>query len=209
MSNDSVLHRVAAGEPGAVQECIDRYRGLVWSIARRLAPTHAEAEDAMQDVFIALWKNADRFDPALGAEPTFVAMIARRRLIDRARRRGRRPNEAALIEEHASATLAAREPTGESELPYEVCEDARVAEQALGELTADQQRVILLSVYRGLSHDRIAIATGIPLGTVKTHIRRGLIKVRNILAERRASHTGNTSGRATGDTSGPSVEAAP
>ena len=85
--NESILQRVAAGDMAAMQECIDRYGGLVWSLARRLSLSPAEAEDGVQEAFIELWKHAERFDPEVASETTFVSMIARRRLIDRRRSR--------------------------------------------------------------------------------------------------------------------------
>ncbi|MBX9623103.1 MAG: sigma-70 family RNA polymerase sigma factor, partial [Gemmataceae bacterium] len=88
---EPVLPRVAVGDPAAVRECIARYGPLVWGLARRLVPNPADAEDAAQDVFISLWQSAGRYDPAQAAEVTFVAMIARRRLIDRRRRARRHP----------------------------------------------------------------------------------------------------------------------
>jgi RNA polymerase sigma-70 factor (ECF subfamily) len=184
----TLLQRVASGEEGAVRACIDQYAGLVWSLARRMCPTRSDAEDAVQDIYIALWKSAGRYDPGLGSEPTFVAMIARRRLIDRARRAGRRPGMSSLIEE------AAGEGGGNGrggKAPesvrmggaIEASEDVRRAQEMLGELSAEQQRVIKLAVYYGLSHEKIAASTDLPLGTVKTHIRRGLIKLRKLLGE--------------------------
>ena len=86
-----ILERVAAGEAAAVEECLAAYRGLVWSLARRSTPNLADAEDAMQEIFIAVWRNASRYDPALSAESTFITTIAKRRLIDRYRRKSRRP----------------------------------------------------------------------------------------------------------------------
>ena len=88
---DCVLPRIAAGDPAAVADCIARYGGLVWSLARRFLGNMTDAEDAVQDVFIELWKNAARYDPGLASEPTYITMIARRRLIDRKRRTGRVP----------------------------------------------------------------------------------------------------------------------
>lgn len=93
---DSILHRVAAGQSQAFEQCLDRFGGLVWSLARRFCPTTAEAEDAVQEIFIDLWRSASRFDEAVSSEVTFVAMIARRRLIDRQRRLGRRPRSEPL-----------------------------------------------------------------------------------------------------------------
>ena len=77
-----VLPRVATGESAAVAECLNRYGNLVWSLARRSCPDVQAAEDAVQDIFLKLWTVADRFDPEIASESTFVAMIARRRLID-------------------------------------------------------------------------------------------------------------------------------
>lgn len=168
----TTLQRVAAGDPGSVQACLDKFGGLVWSLARRLAP--ADADDAVQEIFIDLWKSARRYDPRLAAEATFVAMIARRRLIDRRRRLARQPDAQPITDPDAPATPA-------EDSAVSVGEDAAAATLALAALSSDQQRVIKLAVYHGLSHDQISKATGLPLGTVKTHIRRGLIRVRETL----------------------------
>ena len=79
----SPLQRVADGDGDAIKICIDAYGSIVWSLARRMTTNNEEAEDAVQEIFIDLWKSAERFDPQQGSEVTFVAMIARRRLIDR------------------------------------------------------------------------------------------------------------------------------
>ena len=171
----SILQRVAAGEAGAINECLSRFHGLVWSLARRLGAGPADAEDAVQEIFIDLWKSAERFDPSIASETTFVAMIARRRLIDRGRRRMRRP-ESAMIEE----TLSAPPTTID---PVEVKEAAQVAQEAFKALRPEQQRVLQLAIHHGCSHEQIAASTGLPLGTVKTHARRGLIRLRQALAE--------------------------
>lgn len=193
-----ILPRIAEGDPSAVSDCIDRYSGLVWSLARRLCPNTTEAEDAVQDVFISVWRSAKRFDPSMGSEPTFVAMIARRRLIDRVRRATRGPDMVALEERAVSGSTAGgslgsgsgvsgvQNGIGAESDRFSTSEESAIAQRAIGELSEDQQRVLRLSVVHGLSHERIAHSTGLPLGTVKTHIRRGLIKVRKLLAERAA-----------------------
>lgn len=183
---ESILQRVAKGDPEAVRECTDRYGGLVWSLARRWNRSQADAEDAVQDVFVSVWKNAGRYDPSVAKEATFVAMIARRRLIDRMRKTGRRPTEATL-EEGASVM-------GTTDAPApELGEDAARAERAMRELSESQQRVLRLSIMHGLSHDKIAAATGMPLGSVKTHIRRGLIRLRELMGGETASPAGGAS----------------
>lgn len=175
-----LLPAVARGDAAAVKACLDRYGALVWSLARRMSRSGTDAEDAVQEIFISVWKNAGRFDPNKGSEVTFVATIARRRLIDRLRQSGRRPNESP-IESGPSPTA----PGDEITAPAELREEVGIANRALAELGEDQRRVLQMSIGHGLSHERIAEATGIPLGTVKTHIRRGLIRVRALLEEQR------------------------
>ena len=76
-----ILERIAAGDPAAVDDCLRSYGGLVWSLARRFSPNHAEAEDAVQEIFIDVWRSAARFDRQRASENTYITMIARRRLI--------------------------------------------------------------------------------------------------------------------------------
>jgi RNA polymerase sigma-70 factor (ECF subfamily) len=173
----SLLSRVAAGEGGAVRECITRYGGLIWSIARRMSRTPTDAEDAVQEIFVDIWKSASRFDPTIASEPTFIATIARRRMIDRRRRQTRRGETVPLVDANMLIANAA-DFTGSTELSAE----AGLAARALGELRPEERNAVILSAYYGLSHEEIAIATGQPLGTVKTHARRGLLHVREILS---------------------------
>jgi RNA polymerase sigma-70 factor (ECF subfamily) len=166
----SLLARVAAGEPGAVRAFLAQYGGLVWSIARRFEPT--DAEDAVQEIFLDLWKSAASYDARLGSEATFVATITRRRLIDRRRSRARRPTSDAPIEDIELASQAASP---------EVSAEAAQAATALGQLRVEQRQVLVLATAHGMSHGEIAAHTGMPLGTVKAHVRRGLISIRNAL----------------------------
>lgn len=185
---ESLLQRVATGDTDAVAACVDRFGGLVWSLARRLLGHPGEAEDAVQEVFIELWKAAPKFDPSVAGETTFVAMIARRRLIDIRRRISRRPaDEGALPEE---LNLEAPESADQAELQ----DDAQQAAAALGQLRPEQRRVLQLAVCQGWPHQVVADRLGIPLGTVKTHVRRGLIKIREELnAHRRGRAPGGVS----------------
>ena len=169
-----LLPRVAAGDQAAVRECISQYGGLVWSLARRMAAS--DAEDAVQEIFVDLWQSAARYDASLGSEPTFVGMIARRRLIDRARRRQRRPDTEPLPDSSRGGE-APRQELGI---------EAQQAARAVALLSPGQQQVIVLTACHGLSHEEVATKTGMPLGTVKAHARRGLMRVREALAERGA-----------------------
>jgi RNA polymerase sigma factor (sigma-70 family) len=174
---DQLLHRVSAGDSAAIQECIERFGGLVWSLARRSGLPETELEDAVHEIFTELWQNGHKYDVTIASEAAFVAIITRRRLIDRRRRISRRPVSAELTELNGGGTLS------EESAPASVVvsEDAATAAKALESLSGEQQRVLRLSVYQGLSHELISRATGLPLGTVKTHARRGLIRLRELL----------------------------
>lgn len=171
---DSLLRRVAAGDPDAIEAVLDRYGPLVGSLARRLTRTRTDADDATQEIFIDLWRSAHRFDEQASSEKTFVAMIARRRLIDRLRKQQRSPEPSVLPDD---LTAAIPNPIRRLELSDEA---AQVAE-AFAELRPEQQRVLKLSILQGLTHSQIAELTGEPLGTVKTHARRGLLRLRDLL----------------------------
>ena len=171
---DSVLTRGAQGDQAAVAECMDQFGALVWALARRLSPNRDDAEDAVQEIFLDVWKSAGRFDPAQGSEKVFVTTIARRRLIDRLRRHSQLP-EFAPTEELDVVGWAEPGTRGE------VCAEAERAAKAVAQLRPDQQKVIELAVLHGLSHSEIAAKTGMPLGTVKTQMRRGLIQARELM----------------------------
>jgi len=174
----AILQRIADGDQNAVQDCLKAYGGLVWSLARRMLRNNEEAEDAVQEIFIEVWKNASRFDPVLASEATFVAMIARRRLIDKIRFSQRRISADSLED-----ILA--EPAGSSEKEMQVLVEGREAFKALSELRPEQRQVLQLSIVHGLSHQEIADATGMPLGTVKTRMRLAMQKLREPLSMHR------------------------
>ena len=190
------LQRVAKGDPTAVQDCIDQFGGLVWSLARKLCPDRSEAEDAVQEIFISVWKSAERYDASMGSEATFIATIARRRLIDRARKRQRRLGASSLDESFAVASDGAGRGGGGASIGSTtvLSDDAAKAERALRDLSGDQQRVLRMSIMHGLSHEQISQATDMPLGTVKTHIRRGLIRVRKLLEDGTGPDSGDRGG---------------
>ncbi len=169
-----ILQRIANGDKTAVQDCLNAYSGLIWSLARRMSPNTDDAEDAVQEIFIDIWKNAERFDSSQSSETTFIAMIARRRLIDRLRYSNRRIS-ADSIEDIIT------EPSNTSNVELQNCVEAKEAAKALETLRPEQRQVLQLSIIQGLSHQEISDATGMPLGTVKTHARRGLLQVREFL----------------------------
>jgi len=159
-----------------VQSCLHRYGSLVWSIALKWSSSRADAEDAVQDIFIDLWKSADRFDASKASESTFVAMVARRRMIDRRRAHSRES------ERRAPSDVDLAELPSDAHEELETRGEALIAHKAMAELPPERRQVLRLSFYEGLTHEQISSDTGIPVGTVKSHVRRGLNSIRNRLA---------------------------
>jgi RNA polymerase sigma-70 factor (ECF subfamily) len=152
---------------------------MVWTLARRGSPSASDAEDAVQEIFLDLWKSAHRYDPAVASETTFVAMIARRRLIDRRRSSQRRLRTEPLPETNE---VPANDPVA-----AELCMEAALAAKAVAQLRPEHRQMLLLSTCHGLSHQEIAESTGVPLGTVKAHVRRALLQVRSVLTGKPSS----------------------
>jgi len=170
-TTETVLARVARGDANAVRECIDEFGGLVWAIARRMTRSRADAEDAVQEIFIDVWRSAPRFDASQGSVKVFITTIARRRLIDRMRR-GRMARLSDPEEVLDDARWA--EPGNGGEIRVE----AERAAAVVARLRPAQRKVLRMGLLEGLTHSEIAKLTGMPLGTVKTQMRRGLIQVR-------------------------------
>ena len=174
MSDDSILKRVAAGDAAAVNECLERYGDLVWSLARRFLGNQADAEDAVQEIFIDIWSSAGRFDPGIASEVAFISTIARRRLIDRLRKKERRP----AMDSYEDSLPAQQK--GEPSRLEDHAEVEKIA-RVIDEMDDASRQVLSLAVYEGYSHSEIANRLDMPLGTVKTRVRRGLIYIRDQL----------------------------
>ncbi len=181
MTDKSILARIASGDKTAVEACLDQYSGLVWSLARRACATLADAEDAVQDIFVELWQKADRFDPSKASEVTFIATLARRRLIDRYRR-DRTMVEAVNIESHI-LDVAQTDSADSAEL----ADEAAKAANCLDKLPTQQKQVITMSIHGGHSHSRISEKLSMPIGTVKSYARRSLLQLRKCMSRRAAN----------------------
>ncbi len=171
---DNILQRIADGDQSAVADCMDQYGDLIWSLARRFLRGSADAEDAVQDIFIELWSTAERFDPSVASEVAFVSMIARRRLIDRLRRQERRPAGESFDEFAIDVTADEAMTAGDHV-------DVATVVDVIDEMEDQQQTILSMSVYQGYSHSEIADELSMPLGTVKTKVRRGLMQIRDRL----------------------------
>lgn len=170
------LPRIAAGDTSAVAACLDEYGGTVWGLAERYLKGFGEdLEDAVQEVFVEVWRHAGRFDPAQGSEPAFIATIAHRRLIDRQRRAQTRRS----VQFQDNSILESRPHIQNT---AEMRDDVRKAADAFQKLDDDEKQVLWFALYHGLSHERIAKTVDLPLGTVKTRLRRGLMRLRELLS---------------------------
>ena len=171
--NGSILARIAAGENGSFELLIEKYGNLVWSIGKKFLYRQSDLEDAVQEVFIAIWKSADKYDANKAKEITFVSMIARRRFIDHLRKISKHKNLESIDDDNSGHQLYKESILNEST-------DLQLVKNAIQSLDIDDQELLNLSVYQGYSHSEISKLLNIPLGTVKTRIRRNLIKLKEI-----------------------------
>lgn len=157
-----------------MRKCIDAYGPLVWSIVCRRIDQRTEAEETCQDIFTEIWKLADRFDSKVSKESTFIGMIARRRSIDWQRKKSRLPTLSTLdgLPEKVTSSSFSMGSIDRTDLW-----------EALRELPEDTLELFSLHFEKGMSHNEISKQTGIPIGTVKTKLRRGLIEARKLVRE--------------------------
>ena len=166
-----ILHRIAADDTTAVEQCLDVYGGLIWALAKKYCFTREDAEDAVQEIFIDIWRYAGRFDAAKSPEVSFIILIARRRLIDRLRKSNHRPQlyfSEEVLENRAS----------DEHKKLQLHIELKDALQGLEKLPPQQKLIVQMAIFSGMSHKEISQTTGLPLGTVKSQIRRGFQKIR-------------------------------
>lgn len=173
-----LLKAIAAGDEAALGRIYDRYRVILFGVLVRILNNRAEAEDVLQEVFLQVWRRAADFDETRGRPFTWLVTLARSRGIDRLR------------------TLASRERVAQAgakdtdEEFSDAASDAIRSEQrgvvnkALAQLPEEQQRPLMLAYFDGLTQSEIAKQLGTPLGTVKTRMRTGMIKLRELLSAR-------------------------
>lgn len=172
-----LMQRVAASDEAAIDELYARFGVLVYQSARQVLGTRPETEDAVQEVFVRLWRTADRFDPHRAKLVTWVMLITRRHLIDRLRRQSARPDRVALDENRAESPAFAADAGGSRAESNEGRERLRHQLARLPEL---QRTVIERAYLQGFSLREIAEQLDAPLGTVKSALSRGLTKLREL-----------------------------
>jgi RNA polymerase sigma-70 factor (ECF subfamily) len=169
--------RMARGDGSAVAELYDRHSRAIYSLALRMLTDSAEAEDVVQDVFTQAWRQASRYDAARAPVVGWLLVIARARALDRLRARKSRISVTALD----PATTDPVDPGLALDQQAISNEDAVRVRTALAALPAVQREAIELAYFKGLSQSDIAEQLSQPLGTVKTRMRAGLLKLRDVL----------------------------
>src|SRR5215471_6170310 len=175
------MARMARGEHDALAELYDRHARPVYSLALRILQDRADAEDIVQEAFAQMWAQASRYDAQRGAVAAWLLTLARSRAIDRLRSRRARPDVArgaAPVVDPVDVADGTATPDVQL-LSAEQVDRVRVA---LRDLPALQRVTLELAYYEGLSHAEIAEHLEQPLGTVKTRIRQGMIRLREALA---------------------------
>jgi RNA polymerase sigma-70 factor (ECF subfamily) len=175
-ADETLMERVAGGDPDALSELYERYRTVTYSVALRITADGAAAEDVVQEAFLGVWRNASRYASARGSVRTWILSIVHHRAIDSLRRR--RPISE-LPESDAPPPPSLVLPDIWPEVAGRLDRDAIAA--ALGTLSPSQREALELAYYGGLTQQEIAARTGTPLGTVKSRVRLGLLAMRGAL----------------------------
>ncbi len=174
----AAMARLAAGDRTALEDIYRATSVKLFGICYRILGDRKEAEDALQDVYVNLWRRADRFDPARASPISWLAVFARNRAIDRLRS-GRVQRAAAPLE--AAAEVADSAPLAEA-LLIDAERRAQV-HHCLSELEDNQQSNIRAAFFDGKTYAELAEAGGVPLGTMKSWIRRGMIRLKTCLED--------------------------
>jgi len=182
LEDQRTLERIAAGDSGGLAALYDRHGRSVYSLALRILGDEGDAEEVAQDVFAQAWRRAGQYDVSRGTVAAWLLVMARTRAIDRFRARRVRPE--GRVHEDDGLTLQqlpATNPDVASEMM--AAERGQRVRRALEELPLLQRAAIELAYFEGLSQREIAERLEQPLGTVKTRMRLGLLKLRDALAE--------------------------
>jgi RNA polymerase sigma-70 factor (ECF subfamily) len=183
---------VVAGSHAALAELYDRHAAAIFGASFRLLGQRLEAEEVVQETFLALWNRAEQFDPALGSLRAWLMTIGRNRAIDRLRAAGRQPHlvsfgtlEDDAQRRHESSAeafdrrrLVADDDASDPERQAELAALRALVHGALGSLPTSEREALVLAYFEGLTQQEIAIRLEWPLGTVKTRTRRALRRLR-------------------------------
>ena len=175
-ADKNMIAQVARGDSAAFAALFDRLAPPLYSLAYRMLNDATEAEDAIQDVFLQIWRRAATYDEAQSTVFTWAVLFTKSRVIDRLRGRARRARLEQQSREGQQTDTASISESG-ADIADRREEAARVL-AAVAELPSEQREALELAFFTALTHQQIAERLGQPLGTVKARIRRGLLKLR-------------------------------
>jgi RNA polymerase sigma factor (sigma-70 family) len=176
----ALIARIAVRDEDALAALYDAVLGRVHGLVRRIVLDARIAEEVTADVFFQIWRQADRYDPARGRPLGWILAIARTRALDSLRRldpAAAHPDPASLFTEAMIACASPQDILG-------AAQDATHLRAAVDQLEPLPRQLLALAYFRGLTHEEIAAQSNLPLGTVKSHLRRALISLRNTLGFR-------------------------
>lgn len=178
-----LLERIVKQEQAALAELYDRYAPLVYTLVIRIVKSAPDAEDLLQEIFLQVWNKANTFVQTKGSVYTWIVTIARNKAIDRLRGADKPQRDAGVGDE---MLLSLRDETAMANplMTTISSEYEKMMRDGLATLSAEQRTVIEMSYYEGLTQAQISDQLNIPLGTVKTRMRNGIIKLRDFLKER-------------------------
>ncbi|NGZ74838.1 RNA polymerase sigma factor [Saccharibacillus alkalitolerans] len=174
-----LIGRIADRDAGALEHLYDIYERPVYAFAYRLLNDAMAAEEAVQELFLRIWNNAERYDASHGKLSTWMFALTRNISIDMLRRRSARAAAVPVEDEHLNAVL---DETADTELTVERTLEGETVRAALHELGEEQQQVIDLIYYKGLTQQEVSDRCAIPLGTVKSRVRLALRQLHKRLA---------------------------
>lgn len=175
-----LIARIAKGDDGAFVELYNRFAGSLYAMAQRMLEDNKEAEDALQEGFTYIWRKAAVYDPTRSSPFAWAVMITRNKAIDRLRARERIEKLREKFTEQSAHLLqpdlgSANEPVLRDRVAF--------VRSAVLRLPEEQREALELSFFAGLTHEQISERLGVPLGTIKARIRRGLLRLRESLGE--------------------------
>jgi RNA polymerase sigma-70 factor (ECF subfamily) len=170
-----LLPRIAEGDRAALRALYAATSAKLFAVCLRILSDREECEDVLQDVYVTIWRRADRYDPARASVTTWLCTIARNRAIDRLRARG------PLAQGPPAEELEIADEAPGPEALLAATQDAGRLAGCLGELDARTQAVIRTAFFEGVTYEALARRLDAPLGTVKSWIRRGLARLKGCL----------------------------
>jgi len=174
-----LLRRIGEGDREGFAQLYDRYSGILFSTAFRILNQQETAEDLLQEVFVQIWEKASLYDPSRGKPLTWAITLTRNRAIDRLRSSQRRIKLNEEIEREAE--LADFQTNKNSAEEISLSEKNRMVHRAVEHLSPDQREAIEMAFFGGLTQTEISEKLQTPLGTVKARIRRGMMKLKELL----------------------------